>query len=133
MTLPHLVPTARRRAAVAVGGAAGTGLRAGVAAAVPLTATGWPWATFVVNLSGAFVLGYLLTRLQEAARPTTVTVPLLCTGLLGSFSTFSTFVVEVGRLAHGGRAAVALGYAVASVAAGSALARVGVAAAERGT
>src|SRR3954447_19670211 len=54
-----------RVGAIMIGGAVGTLARAGVAEALPHTPTEWPWATFLVNLLGAFILGWLLTRLAE--------------------------------------------------------------------
>ena len=118
----------RRRLAIAVGGAIGTGMRAGLAAAIPPDT--WPWATFIENVSGAFLLGFLLTRLIGAARATTVTIPLFCTGLLGSYTTFSTFVVEIVRLGDG-RPLVAILYAISSVALGLVSAYAGSRLAER--
>ena len=116
----------RRRVAIAAGGAVGTGLRAGVAAVVPVTAGGWPLATFVVNVTGSLLLGYLLMRLAGAARRSTLALPLLGTGLLGSYTTFSTFVVEVGDLARSGRAAVGVAYGLASVVVGLLAATAGI-------
>ena len=58
-----------RIAAILAGGALGTLARAGLAEALR-TARAWPWATFIVNLAGAFILGWLLTRLAERTAPT---------------------------------------------------------------
>ena len=55
----------RLLAAVFAGGSAGALARAGVAEALPTDPGDWPWATFVVNITGAFGLGYFATRLQE--------------------------------------------------------------------
>ena len=65
-----------------------------------------------------------------AARATTVTIPLFCTGLLGSYTTFSTFVVEIVRLGDG-RPLVAILYAISSVALGLVSAYAGSRLAER--
>ncbi|MPZ74744.1 MAG: fluoride efflux transporter CrcB [Nitriliruptorales bacterium] len=120
----------RRRLAIAAGGAAGTGLRALIA--VTLSTTGsWPWATFAENVSGSLLLGYLLTRFLTSAPRTTLTIPLLCTGLLGSYTTFSTFAVEIALLSDTVTPVVAVGYALASVAAGFIAAHLGVRVAER--
>jgi CrcB protein len=120
----------RRRLAIAVGGAAGTALRILVAVALPTNGS-WPWATFVENVSGSLLLGYLLTRFLMAAPRTTLTVPLLCTGLLGSYTTFLTFSVEIARLAETSEVGVAVGYALVSVAAGFIAAQLGIRVAER--
>lgn len=111
-----------------MGGAIGTGMRAGLAAAIPPDT--WPWATFIENVSGAFLLGFLLTRLMGVARATTVTIPFFCTGLLGSYTTFSTFAVEILRLGDA-RPLVAMLYATASVLLGLVSAYVGSRLAER--
>lgn len=118
---------------VFVGGALGTALRAGLenAFAPP---TGWPWATFGINLVGSFVLGLLLERLvrggpDEGRRRA---VRLGCgTGILGGFTTYSTFVLEVERLATDGESAVAVAYPLVSVVLGLALAVAGMALAGR--
>lgn len=120
----------RRRVAVGVGGALGTGLRLVVSAAVPAVG-GWPWATLVENVSGSLLLGYLLARFLLAAPRTTLTIPLVCTGLLGSYTTFSTFAVEIAGLTGQGRPVLAAGYVLASLLAGLAAAQGGIRLAER--
>ncbi|HVL99345.1 MAG TPA: CrcB family protein [Egibacteraceae bacterium] len=115
----------RRRLAIAVGGAVGTALRGLVAVALPLDGA-WPWATFVENVSGSLLLGYLLTRFLHAAPRTTLTIPLFCTGMLGSYTTFSTFAVEIARLAGTNQTGAAVGYALGSITAGFGAALLGV-------
>ena len=112
-------PDRRELAAVFAGGVVGAVLRAEVAEALPQGAGAWPWATFAANVSGAFLLGLLVTRLQERLPPSDYLRPLLGTGLCGAFTTFSTFQLEVVDLADGGHGARAAGYAAASVAAGA--------------
>lgn len=104
--------------AIAVGGVAGALGRAALDRALPWDGHGWPWSTFLVNVAGTLVLGYLATRLQERLPPSTYRRPLLGTGLCGALTTFSTFQVELARLAHGGAFALAAGYAGASLALG---------------
>jgi len=114
----------RRRAdprellAIFAGGVVGAVVRAAVAQALPVGAGGWPWATFAVNAAGAFLLGYLVTRLQERLPVTTYPRPLLGTGFCGAFTTFSTMQVELLRMLDSDRFGLALGYAAASVATG---------------
>lgn len=92
--------------AVALGGALGTLLRAGLDAAMPNAATGFAASTLLVNVIGAAALGVLVgwasPRLPGWARAG------LGTGLLGSFTTYSAFVVSVALLAEGGRLAGAI-------------------------
>ena len=111
-----------RIAAIMIGGAIGTLARAGLAEAVPQQAGEWPWATFAVNLAGAFILGWLLTRLAERTAPSRNWRFFAGTGFCGALTTFSTFQVETIRLARDGYGGLALGYAVASIAAGMAAA-----------
>jgi CrcB protein len=101
-------------AAVFVGGAAGTLARAELAIAIPWRG-GWPWATFAVNLVGAFALGYLTTRLQERLPLSSYRRPLLGTGLCGGLTTFSTLQLELLRMLDRNRLLLAAGYALASV------------------
>ncbi len=114
---------------VAIGGAAGTGCRAALSSAFP-AAGGWPWATFAVNLSGAFALGLLVHALallgpddgrRRAAR-------LVCgTGFLGGYTTYSTFMVESVHLAESDAWVGAASYDLASVIGGVLAAAAGMA------
>jgi CrcB protein len=110
----------------------GTLARAGLSAAFPLHGGSWPWATFIANLSGAFLLGWLVTRLAERIAPTRQWRPLLGTGLAGALTTFSTFEIETIRLAKEGHAAVAVAYPAVSIVLGMICAVVGTMAARWG-
>jgi CrcB protein len=105
-------------AAVFGGGAAGAVARAGVGEALATGGPSWPWATFLVNVAGAFALGYFITRLQERLPLSAYRRPLLGTGFCGALTTFSTVQVELVRMLEDGRDGLALGYATASIAAG---------------
>jgi CrcB protein len=118
------VTTVDELAAVAVGGAAGALARAGISTLVPHTDTAaWPWATFATNLLGCLVLGVVLDWVDSRHGAWTLTRPrwarlarpLLASGVLGGFTTFSTFSVETYGLMRSGAAGSALLYAVASV------------------
>jgi len=121
-----------RIAAILAGGAVGTLASLGLSEAVPHRAGTWPWATFVVNLAGALILGWLLTRLAERTAPSRFWRPLIGTGFCGALTTFSTFQVETFQLARGGHAALAVSYPLISIAAGMALAVAGAMAARWG-
>ena len=105
-------------AAVFVGGALGALARAALGEAFPSSATQWPWPTFVVNVVGAFLLGYFVTRLQERLPLSRYRRPLLGTGVCGGLTTFSTMQVEILHMVDAHSYGLAAGYAVASVAAG---------------
>ena len=89
---------ARELGAIFVGGALGTLVRASLAEAFPTSSQHWPWPTFAVNIVGAFLLGYVTTRLQERLPLSSYRRPLLGTGLCGGLTTFSTMQVETLRM-----------------------------------
>lgn len=103
--------------AVALGGVLGGCARYGVDLLVPAS-TGFPWATFAVNVTGAAFLGLLLVLVLEVWRPTRYVRPFLGVGLLGSMTTFSTWMVETDQLVASGAPLVATAYLLASLAAG---------------
>lgn len=108
----------RELAAVFVGGFVGTVARAELVAAVPARPGQWPWATFAVNLTGAFLLGYFTTRLQERLPLSSYRRPLLGTGLCGGLTTFSTMQIELLRMLDRSQFGLAVSYALVSVSAG---------------
>jgi fluoride exporter len=114
------MPAADRRelAAIFAGGAAGALLRVALSRAYPAAATSWPWATFAINVSGAFVLGYLVTRLQERLPLSTYRRPLAGTGFCGAYTTFSTMQLELLEMLQHHRYGLAGAYAAASLAGG---------------
>jgi len=116
----RILPRADRReiAAIFAGGALGTLVRAALAEAFPHSATSWPWPTFVVNITAAFLLGYFVTRLQERLPLSSYRRPLLGTGLCGGLSTFSTMQVELLNMLGAHAWGLAAGYAAASIAGG---------------
>lgn len=82
---------------IGVGGALGTLARYGIATAFPVTSRQIPWATLAINLSGSFLLGFMLS-VVERLPPNRFMRPFLAVGMLGGFTTFSTFAVEVVQL-----------------------------------
>jgi len=113
--------------AAALGGALGALARWGVGEALPHDPGSWPWATLTVNLTGCLVLGLLIAALF-ARRPDHPWLrPFLGTGVLGGYTTFSTFSVDAVHLADAGRWAVAAAYVLVSVAGGVLAAAAGVA------
>jgi CrcB protein len=108
----------RELAAIFAGGFVGAVARAELVEALPSEDGRWPWATFLVNVAGAFVLGYVTTRLQERLPLSAYRRPLLGTGFCGALTTFSTMQVEILQMLDAGRAGLAVAYALISVAAG---------------
>ncbi|HEU5105623.1 MAG TPA: fluoride efflux transporter CrcB [Solirubrobacterales bacterium] len=104
----------RELAAIFLGGALGALLRAGLAEAFPVGAADWPWATFMVNVVGAALLGYWFTALSH----TSYRRPLLTTGFCGALTTFSTVQLELVEMIDAGRVGLAIAYLGASLAAG---------------
>ncbi|HET9721326.1 MAG TPA: fluoride efflux transporter CrcB [Solirubrobacteraceae bacterium] len=111
-------PDRRELLAVFVGGAAGAALRVGLSSAFPTAAGSWPWVTFAINIAGAFLLGYFVTRLQERLPLSTYRRPFVGTGFCGAFTTFSTMQVELFKMLQHADLGLAAGYAAASLAAG---------------
>lgn len=113
-----MLPTYDRRqlAAIFCGGIVGALARTGLAQAFPAGAHAWPWATFGVNIVGAFMLGYFVTRLQERLPTSAYKRPFLGTGLCGALTTFSTMQVELYQMARADAWGLAVGYAAATLA-----------------
>jgi fluoride exporter len=108
----------RELAAVFAGGAIGTLARAGLALLAQADPSRWPWATFAVNIVGAFLLGFFTTRLLERLPLSSYRRPLLGTGLCGGLTTFSTMQVETVKMLEHHHYGLAAGYTAASIAAG---------------
>ena len=113
-------PDARELAAIFAGGFIGAAARAEVGVALAPDPGHWPWATFLVNIAGAFMLGYFATRLQERLPVSSYRRPFLGTGVCGALTTFSTMQVELLQMLDAGRVGLALGYALVSIVLGSA-------------
>ncbi len=101
--------------AVALGGALGAPARYGVAQAIHVASGTFPWATFVTNVSGSFVLGMFMALILERFPPTRYLRPFVATGFLGAYTTYSTFAVETDLLVKQGHAAIGVVYATVSL------------------
>ncbi|HST80859.1 MAG TPA: CrcB family protein [Kineosporiaceae bacterium] len=105
-------------ALVAVGGMAGTTVRALTAAALAVPPGHWPTATFTVNLVGAFILGMLLEAIssQDLLAHWALRFRLLLgTGFCGALTTYSTLAVEADLLIRSQHPVLAGTYVIASV------------------
>jgi fluoride exporter len=101
--------------AAALGGVLGALARWGVSRALPSPAGGWPWATLLVNVTGCALIGVLLAVLLARAPAHPWLRPFLATGVLGGYTTFSTFAVDAVVLVDDGAVGTAAGYVAASV------------------
>ena len=111
-----------RVAWVGIAGAAGALARYGIGLAVG--GRSFAWSTLGINLTGSFLLGFLLAFGSERGWSEATTVP-LAIGFLGAYTTFSTFSYETFTLARTDRALLAAVYVAVSVVGGVLAAVVG--------
>ncbi|MFI9803697.1 CrcB family protein [Streptomyces sp. NPDC052301] len=120
-------PTPRRRsqwrtqapvvAVVAIGGALGACARYGLALAWPTPPGHFPWATFWTNVIGCAVIGVFMVVITEVWAAHRLVRPFFGTGVLGGFTTFSTYAVDIRRLVDGDRPGIGPVYLAATPAA----------------
>lgn len=103
---------------VALGGVAGSLGRYAVGLALPHGAAEFPWATLLVNVTGSFAMGLLVAWLLGRPGAHPLVRPFVGVGVLGGWTTFSAFAIDVVHLIDAGRASIALGYVAASVVVG---------------
>ena len=115
----------------ALGGALGALARWGIAEALPSSPGGWPWATLLVNLTGCLLLGALIAVLAARSPEASWPRPFLAVGVLGGYTTYSAFAVEVVRMLEAGSGVAAVAYVVVSVVGGVAAVAAGIVAATR--
>ena len=113
-------------AVIAVGGAVGSLARYGLLDAFPHPPGGFGWAAFAVNVSGCLILGALMVVITEARPAHRLARPFLATGVLGGYTSFSTYVVDTQRALLAGSPGIALLYAAGTVAAAIAAAWAGI-------
>lgn len=100
--------------AVAVGGMVGALGRWGLTQAWPTDASGFPWATFAINVSGSFLLA-LLPALAVVRQRRALAAG-LGPGVLGGFTTLSAYSEQARALLDAGRTGLALTYLVGTLA-----------------
>lgn len=118
-------PTARRReaaraqapvvAVVAAGGALGASARYGASLLWPTAPGSFPWTTLAVNAAGCAVIGVFMVVVTEVWAAHRLVRPFFGTGVLGGFTTFSTYAVDVQRLVADGHARTGAAYLAATV------------------
>jgi CrcB protein len=124
----HRAAGRRTLAAVGAAGALGALARYGLGGLLPAPAGGFPWGTFWVNVSGSILIGIVLVLLRERFPTVQLARPLVVTGFLGAYTTYSTYVVGTDLLLRSHDVATALAYLLASLVAGVGGAFAGVAA-----
>jgi fluoride exporter len=110
---------------IALGGAFGAVARYGVGRALAEQSRTFPWATLIVNLTGAFLLGFLSVYLVDRALVPVAWRNAINGGIIGAYTTFSTLSVEGVRLIEVGRLPAAALYLGSSLVFGLGLAWLG--------
>ncbi|MFF3948603.1 fluoride efflux transporter FluC [Streptomyces sp. NPDC001902] len=99
---------------VAVGGALGACARYGAGLLWPGAPGAFPWTTFGVNALGCAVIGVFMVVITEMWSVHRLVRPFFGTGVLGGFTTFSTYAVDIHGLVEGGHAGAGLAYLAAT-------------------
>jgi CrcB protein len=115
----------RLLAAVSCGGVLGALARYGLQTAYPHTAREFGWATLSVNVSGCLLIGIIAVLIASAPGTHRLVRPFLVTGVLGGYTTFSTYIVDIQRALLAGAPRAALLYGAATLAAALAAAWAG--------
>jgi len=102
---------------IAVGGMAGASARHALEVLWPARPNGFPWATFATNVSGCALIGLLMVYVVDLGAGHPLLRPFIGVGVLGGYTTFSTFAVQADHLIASGSPALALLYLFGSVAA----------------
>lgn len=118
-TAPAATPPAIRRAertpwsvlaVISAGGVLGALVRLGISSALPASPGGFPWAIFTINVTGCLLIGALMVLVNSVWSGHRLVRPFLGVGVLGGYTTFSTYVVDIQRLVNHGSAGIALAY-----------------------
>ena len=76
----------------------------------------YPWSTLTVNVAGSFLMGFLIDMILRRFGGSVEMRTFLATGILGGFTTFSAFTLDIANLIGRGDSPTAVGYIIASVA-----------------
>ncbi|MGI5423546.1 fluoride efflux transporter CrcB [Streptomyces sp. CA-179760] len=99
---------------VALGGAVGAAARYAASSWWPAPAGGFPWTVLWVNIAGCGVIGVFMVVITEIRAAHPLVRPFFGTGVLGGFTTFSTYAVDIQKLIDGGHAGTGLAYLAAT-------------------
>jgi len=117
---PHRHRRAQRTilVVIACAGSVGALARYAVGRILPTASGHFPWSTFWINVTGSLVIGFVLVLLAERFSRARLARPLVATGFLGAYTTFSTYTVDTDTLFHEHHVTTGVIYATASVATG---------------
>jgi fluoride exporter len=101
--------------AIAAGGAIGASARYLIGLGWPTPAGSLPWATMVINVAGCALIGVLMVLVSEVWIGPRLLRPFVGTGILGGFTTFSTYTVDLQQLIADGHPVTALTYLLATI------------------
>lgn len=116
---------------IAAGGAVGSLGRYAVGLVLPHPSGDLPWSTLAVNLTGSLAMGVLVVWVLSMEEPHPWLRPFLGVGVLGGWTTFSSFTLDIHAMVDAGRGALAVTYLVASLLLGLVAVGLGVSAGER--
>ncbi|MFJ8532273.1 fluoride efflux transporter CrcB [Streptomyces sp. NPDC093591] len=102
-------------AVVALGGAVGATARYAWSLWWPAQPGGFPWATFWTNVVGCAVIGVFMVIITDVWVAHRLVRPFFGTGVLGGFTTFSTYAVDIQKLADSGHPRIGLAYLAATL------------------
>ncbi|NKQ51870.1 CrcB family protein [Amycolatopsis sp. K13G38] len=102
-------------AVISAGGVLGALARYGLQQAFPHSASEFGWATFGINAAGCLLIGVLMALIGELWPGRRLLRPFLGVGVLGGFTTFSTYVVDIQQALAAGAARTALAYLAATI------------------
>ena len=111
---------------VAVGGMVGALARFQIGRSWPARPDGFPWSTLTINVVGCLLIGALMVLVTERGQAHPLIRPFLGTGVLGGFTTFSTYTVDIHRLLTTNHIPLALSYLLATAVSAVAAAGVGI-------
>lgn len=103
-------------AVIAIGGGIGAVCRYALSQALPTRPGQFPWATFITNVLGCFLIGVLMVLITEVWSAHRLVRPFLGVGILGGFTTFSTYAVEMHGLLQPGSVGLAFTYLAGTLA-----------------
>lgn len=101
--------------ACSIGGILGACSRHGLDLALPHAPDEFPWSTVIINASGCFAIGMLMVVLLDLTAPHRMVRPFLGVGVLGGYTTYSTFAVDAEQLVLHHRPWMAVAYLVMTV------------------